>query len=226
MITLLLALAVTAGLISSGAPQAASPDISGAWELSVTTTRGVETATLTLKKNGEKLSGGVARGTEQVPAEATLKDKAVTIVITTQNQSGPVTVTLKGEVAGDTMGGTGEFGARGSGSWTAKRAAAPAAVDVTGTWAVEVETGQGTGTPSFTFKQEGDKLSGQYRGMFGEAPVTGTINGSAIAFSVDVTADGNTVRVTYSGTVDKDTMKGTVKLGDLAEGTFKGTRKR
>jgi hypothetical protein len=31
--------------------------------------------------------------------------------------------------------------------------------------------------------------------------------------------------VTYSGTVEKDTMKGTVKLGDLGEGTFKGTRK-
>jgi hypothetical protein len=225
MITLLLAVAVTAGLISSGAQQVASPDISGAWELAVTTSRGVETATLTLKKNGEKLSGSVARGTEQSPAEATLKDKAVTIVITTQNQSGPVTITLKGEVAGDTMSGTGEFGARGSGSWTAKRAAAPAAVDVTGTWAVEVETGQGTGTPSFTFKQEGDKLSGQYRGLFGEAPVTGTLNGSAITFSVNVTAEGNPVRVTYSGTVDKD-MKGTVKLGDLAEGTFTGTRKR
>ena len=226
MIALLMVLAVTAGLISPGAVQVASPDISGTWELSVTTSRGVETATLTLKKNGEKLSGSVARGTEQAPAEATLKDKAVTIIITTQNQSGPVTTALKGEVAGDAMSGTGEFGARGSGSWTAKRAAAPAAVDVTGTWALEVETAQGTGTPSFTFKQEGDKLSGQYRGMFGEAPVTGSINGSVIAFSVEVTAEGNTVRVTYSGTVDKDTMKGTVKLGDLAEGTFKGTRKR
>lgn len=226
MITLLLAVAVTAGLISSGAQQVASPDISGAWELSVTTFRGVETATLALKKNGERLSGTVARGTDQAPAEATLKDKAVTIVITTQTQSGPATFTLKGEVVGDAMSGTGEFGTRGTGSWTAKRAAAAAAVDVTGTWAMEVETAQGTGSPSFTFKQEGDKLSGQYRGLFGEAPLTGTLNGSSIAFSVDVTAEGNAVRVTYSGTVDKDTMIGTVKLGDLAEGTFKGTRKR
>jgi L-seryl-tRNA(Ser) seleniumtransferase len=123
------------------------------------------------------------------------------------------------------MSGTGEFGTRGTGSWTAKRAAAPPAVDVAGTWTVEVETAQGTGTPSFTFKQEGNKLSGQYRGLFGEAPLTGTMNGSAIVFSVDVTVEGNTVRITYSGTVEKDTMKGTVKLGDIGEGTFKGTRK-
>jgi hypothetical protein len=56
--------------------------------------------------------------------------------------------------------------------------------------------------------------------------VTGTITGNAIAFSVDVTAEGNTIRVTYTGTVEKDTMKGTVKFGDLGEGAFKGTRKR
>ena len=56
--------------------------------------------------------------------------------------------------------------------------------------------------------------------------MTGTLDGSAIVFSVDVTAEGNTVRVTYSGTVEKDTMKGTVKFGEMAEGTFKGTRKR
>jgi hypothetical protein len=124
------------------------------------------------------------------------------------------------------MSGTGEFGARGSGSWSAKRAAVPPAVDVAGTWAVEVETAQGTGTPTFTFKQEGAKLSGQYRGLFGEAPVTGTLNGNAIAFSVDVTAEGNNVRVTYSGIVERDSMTGTVKFGDLGEGTFKGSRTR
>ena len=218
MIALVMAVAVTAGLISPGAPQEASPDISGTWELSVTTSRGVEPAMLTLKKNGEKFAGSVARGTDQAPAEATVKDKAVTIVITAQTQSGPATFTLTGEVAGDAMSGTGAFGARGSGSWSAKRAAVPPAVDVTGTWAVEVETAQGSGTPTFTFKQEGEKLSGQYRGLFGEAPVSGTLNGNAFAFSVDVTADGNTVRVTYSGTVEKDAMTGTVKFGDLGEG--------
>src|SRR3970040_2217802 len=108
MIALLMAVAVTAALISPGAPQAATPDISGTWELSVTTSRGVEPATLTLKKNGEKFAGSVTRGTEQVPAEATVKDKAVTIAITAQTQSGPATFTLTGEVAGDAMSGTGE----------------------------------------------------------------------------------------------------------------------
>jgi hypothetical protein len=222
MNTLFVAVAVAAGLISQGVPQGTSPDISGTWELSITTPRGVESATLTLKGNGDKFSGTAARATQPAPAEATVKDTAVTIIVTAPTQ----TYTFSGEVAGDTMSGTADLGgARSSAPWSAKRKAEPSAADVTGTWAVEVETGQGTGTPTFTFKQEGNKLSGQYRGLFGEAPVTGTIDGSAIVFSVDATVEGNTVRVTYSGTVDKDTMKGAVKFGDLAEGTFKGTRK-
>jgi hypothetical protein len=96
---------------------------------------------------------------------------------------------------------------------------------VSGSWSIQVDTGQGTGTPSFTFKQDGEKLSGQYKGLFGEAPVTGTIKGNAIEFWVDVTVEGASARVTYSGTVEKDTMTGKVRLGDLGEGTFKGTRK-
>jgi len=226
MQTLLIALAIAVGSVWPGAAQAPAPDISGNWELTVTTSRGPEAATLTLAKAGEKYSGTAARGTDQATAEATVKDKAVTILITAQMQNGPATFTLTGSVAGDTMSGTGQFGARGEGSWTATRAAAPAAIDVSGTWSVEVDTGQGTGTPSFTFKQDGGKLSGQYTGLFGQAPVTGTLKGSAVEFWVDITVEGTSARVTYSGTVDKDSMKGTVKLGDLGEGTFKGTRKR
>jgi hypothetical protein len=154
-----------------------------------------------------------------------VKDKAVTITIVAQTSSGPMTVTMKGDVAGDTMSGTGDYGSRGTGPWSAKRAPAAAADVMSGTWAVEVDTGQGTGTPTFTLKQEGEKLSGQYRGLFGEAPVTGTIKGNTFEFSVNVTVEGNTVRVTYAGTVEKDAMKGTVKFGDIGQGTFKGTRK-
>lgn len=224
MLTLFLVILV-AGAIPHAAQQAQAIDISGTWELTVTTSRGPESATLTLKKVGDKYSGMAARGSEQAQAEATLKDKAVTLIVIAQMQSGPATFTFTGEVTGDTMSGTADLGARGTGPWTAKRAAASTGVDVTGTWSVEVDTGQGTGNPTFTFKQEGEKLSGQYRGLFGEAPVTGTIKGDAIEFWVDITVEGTSARVIYTGTVEKDSMKGKVKLGDLGEGTFKGTRK-
>jgi hypothetical protein len=227
MDTLLIAVALALGSMSAGVPQATSPDISGSWDLTVSTTSGLEVATLTLKKNGNAFSGTAARGTEQATVEAKVKDKAVTIVITAQGQSGPTTFTLTGEVEGDTMAGTGEFGTRGEGTWSAKRTGASGAADVSGTWAVVVDAGKASEKPTLMLKQDGEKLSGIYRGgQFGEAALKGTIKGTAIEFWIDLSVRGEGARVTYTGTVDKDTMKGTAKLGNLGEGTFKGTRKR
>jgi hypothetical protein len=98
-------------------------------------------------------------------------------------------------------------------------------VDVTGTWAFQVETSAGSGTPTMTLKQDGDKLTGHYSGQLGEAPLTGTVKGSAVEFAIDVTVEGSALHIVYSGTAEKDSMKGTVKLGDLGEGTFTAKKK-
>jgi hypothetical protein len=98
--------------------------------------------------------------------------------------------------------------------------------DVAGAWALTVESGQGTGTPTVTFKQDGEKLTGTYSSqVFGDQQVTGTIKGNAIRFSFTGSFEGTTFTVSYTGTVDKDTMKGKVMLGDLGEGTFTGKKK-
>jgi hypothetical protein len=98
--------------------------------------------------------------------------------------------------------------------------------NVAGAWALTVETAQGTGSPSVTLKQDGEKLTGTYSSqVFGEQQVTGTIKGNAITFSFTGSMEGNSLTVTYSGTVEKDTMKGKVTIGDLGEGTFTGKKK-
>ena len=97
--------------------------------------------------------------------------------------------------------------------------------DVSGTWAFQVEFSGGTGTPTMTFKQDGEKLTGHYSGQLGEAPLAGTVKGNAIEFSIDVDIQGTAAHIVYSGTVDKDSMKGTVKLADFGEGTFTAKKK-
>ena len=93
--------------------------------------------------------------------------------------------------------------------------------DVAGTWAITVEIAGNTGSPTVTLKQDGETLTGTYSSqVFGEQKVTGTIKGNAITFEFAASLEGNNVKVTYSGTVDKATMKGKVSLGDLGEGTF------
>jgi len=99
-------------------------------------------------------------------------------------------------------------------------------VNVTGEWAFTVETPQGSGTPSFTFKQEGEKLTGNYKGQFGEAPVTGTVKGGEIKFTIKISAQGQELTITYSGKIEsKDSMKGTAVLGELGEATWTAKRK-
>ena len=95
-------------------------------------------------------------------------------------------------------------------------------VDVTGTWVFQVETSGGSGSPTFTFKQEGETLTGKYSGQFGEADIKGTVKGNQIEFSFNAEGAG---KITYSGTIENGTMKGKVNLGDQASGTWTAKRK-
>jgi hypothetical protein len=102
-----------------------------------------------------------------------------------------------------------------------------AKADVTGTWAFTVESAAGTGLPTVTFKQEGEKLTGHYSSMFfGEAELTGTIKDLAIEFTVHAQVQDMKVELTFSATLDgKDSMKGKLSAGELGDGTFTGKRK-
>ena len=96
-------------------------------------------------------------------------------------------------------------------------------VDVSGNWDFMVDIAGNQGTPSFTFKQEGEKLTGKYKGQFGEADVTGKVKGKDIEFSFEL--DGGN-KVTYSGTIDKDAMKGKADYAGQAQGTWTATKKK
>ena len=93
--------------------------------------------------------------------------------------------------------------------------------DVSGAWTFEVDLGGNSGSPSFTFKQKGEKLTGRYKGQLGEADVKGTVKGDKIEFSFEIPDMG---KVTYTGTIDKDSMKGKAKYSDELSGTFTAKR--
>jgi hypothetical protein len=104
---------------------------------------------------------------------------------------------------------------------------AQAKVDVTGTWVFDVQTSGGSGTPTLTFKQDGEKLTGTYDGQLGTANLTGTVKGQAIHFTFTGNVQGQSVDVVYQGTVDgATTMKGTVDIGGgAATGSFTAKKK-
>ena len=100
-------------------------------------------------------------------------------------------------------------------------------IDLTGTWVFDVQTDQGGGNPGFTFKQDGEKLTGKYKGLFGEADLTGIVTGKTIKFSFSADAQGTAVTIVYEGEiVNNDSLKGKVDLGGVGQGTFTGTRQK
>jgi hypothetical protein len=219
--------------LAAAAP-AFAQDSTGAWQLSVTTSQGTtRTASMSLKKEGDKLTGTlVTPQNAEIPVTGTQTGADVAVAFTVQSQNGPVPVALKGRQDGESMKGTVDIGnGADRGDWTATRGAAPAAAaasgssdDLTGTWALQITTPNGPGAPTATIKQEGEKLTGRYKGMFGESPLTGQVKGKAFTFDATFTIEGNAVTITYTGAVDQDGMSGKVKFGDFAEGTFTGKK--
>jgi hypothetical protein len=99
-------------------------------------------------------------------------------------------------------------------------------LNITGKWVFEVQTDAGTGTPTVTFKQEGEKVSGHYSSQnLGEADFTGTLKGQSLTFNFNVDVGGTAAPVTYTATVESNsTMKGTIDIGGAAGGTFTGKK--
>lgn len=97
--------------------------------------------------------------------------------------------------------------------------------NVTGEWVFNVTTDQGSGTPTMTFKQDGEKLTGKYVGQLGSSDLTGTVKGNEIAFSFTIDAQGQQAPVNYKGTVEKNTMKGSLDIAGMVNGTFTATKK-
>ena len=88
------------------------------------------------------------------------------------------------------------------------------AADLTGTWAAEVHFDGGSGAPTLELKQEGEKLTGTYRGQLGTAPLKGTVKEKKVRLEFSVDYGGQQIAVVYDGTMQSDTeIKGTVDFG-------------
>ncbi len=225
-------------LIAALSAAAQSASVAGSWDVTIDSPQGQRTVVMVIKKEGEKLTGAMKSPQGERPLDSvTLKGDEITFVMTREIQGQAMVMTYKGNVAKDSMKGDADFGGLATGTWSAvphKEDAAPAApqatgggaANISGVWNFAVETSQGSGSPTFTFKQDGENLSGTYKGQFGEAPLTGTVKGADVKFTVKVNAQGQDLTVTYAGKIDgKDSMKGTASFGEMGEGTWTGKRK-
>jgi len=88
-------------------------------------------------------------------------------------------------------------------------AAGALAADISGKWSGDVPGRGGDTTPAtFTFKVDGDKLTGTMAGAQGELTLQeGKVAGDQISFSTTFDAGGNTIKILYKGTLSGDQLK-------------------
>jgi len=103
---------------------------------------------------------------------------------------------------------------------------AHAQVNMTGTWALEVDVDGAISNPELELEQSGMALTGHYTSaQLGEADVTGTIEGSTVTVIFEANLAGQALPGEYTGTVDANGVwSGTFDLAGLAGGTFTATK--
>jgi hypothetical protein len=102
------------------------------------------------------------------------------------------------------------------------------AANVDGKWVAQV-AGQGgqTREVTFTFKAEGEKLTGTVSGRQGDTPISdGKIKGDDISFTQSFEVQGNAVKLIYTGKVSGDEIKMTRKREGSDQPAAEFTAKR
>jgi hypothetical protein len=94
------------------------------------------------------------------------------------------------------------------------------AADVTGTWTASFDTQIGPQKYTYTFKVEGNKLTGKAKGesaeINGETEITdGVVNGDDISFVETITYQGMAIPINYKGKIAGDEIKFTRTILDM-----------
>ncbi len=78
-----------------------------------------------------------------------------------------------------------------------------------------VTTPRGERTQDVNFKQEGEKLTVSMQGRGGEVTGEGTVKGNEIEWTITRSTPRGEFKITYTGTIEEDTISGEVQMGDF-----------
>lgn len=240
--------AAAQGGIGSG--MGGAPTATGTWTLRIKLgTQPEKSATLNLRQEGAGRLSGTMQGDL---GEAQIADASIgtggdikftaTVTIPTGTRQASFSGTMTGNQMSGTVqivdsGDTGAFtGTRAGGAGppasgtTPQATQTPAtmgvggAANLSGTWTLNATLGQNPITMTVNLQQQGESLTGNMRGPFGQSDISnGSVTPEGFRFTTSVTFGGRTLEVTYTGTVSGNQMSGTAtsQAGSIP---FAGTR--
>jgi hypothetical protein len=95
---------------------------------------------------------------------------------------------------------------------------------VAGKWSGALQLESIQSSPTLTFVQDGEKLTGTYQGYYGASPIEGTVKETEINFTVTYNIEGSKIQAVFTGTVDGDSMGGRVEFEGAGSGTWSAKR--
>ena len=99
------------------------------------------------------------------------------------------------------------------------------AADATGKWTATISTQIGEQAYTYTFKVEGEKLTGKASSQFGEIEIVdGKIKGDDVSFVENVKYQDMAIRIEYKGKISGDEIKFSRQVGEFATEEFVAKR--
>lgn len=116
--TLVIALVAVLGFVAVPQTQGG---VDGNWALVFDTPMGMLDATATFQSDGEELTGTVTSQVGSTSFKGSINGNTFQFVMNVSTPDGDLSIQMDGEVEGDGIKGTFDFG-QGTGTWTGKRA--------------------------------------------------------------------------------------------------------
>jgi hypothetical protein len=108
--------------------------------------------------------------------------------------------------------------------WTGLSQGGVDPAQVGGTWLITIKFISGTGNHTAVIEQEGETLSGVYKGAFLEGTLKGEVKGNSIDFTGSLKHEATPLRFHYTGTVEESVMTGKVDMGEYWTATWTAKR--
>jgi hypothetical protein len=202
----------------------AQTNVAGDWDVTIQSPQGTNTVLVTLKQDGEKVSGLFKGPQGELPFEGgTLTGNDLKFAFTVNVQGNSIIISLTGKVDGAAISGKADFGGFGEGDWSAKRATgattaataatatpAPGAASSTagagGKWDVTLMTPGGEFPATATLTDTAGKVTGTFGSQMGEVAVTGSVEGAALKMTFVAQTPQGEMTVVLTGDVDGDSI--------------------
>ena len=113
--------AVLAVVLLAASYAFAQSAVAGAWKMTFQTDQGAVEADMTLKQDGQKVTGSLNSPQGEAPLEGTFTDSKLVMSLTVDAQGQVLTITFAGVLEKDTLKGDVDFGGFGAATWSATR---------------------------------------------------------------------------------------------------------